>query len=204
MRRRSLLLLAPLAAVASTATGAHAQPPVRVTVVGDSVAAALQYAPEARRTLGRGYDVRFDLRVCRRLAAAGCPYQGTVPSSALDAVSALGAGLGRVLVVDVGYNDDPARYRRDMDELVRAADANGVERIVWVTLKETRDVYARTNAVIRGEAARLPDVEVADWNGSSRGRPWFRQDGLHLTADGAEALAAFLRPYVVEAAGATA
>jgi len=39
------------------------------------------------------------------------------------------------------------------------------------------------------------------WNAFSRGKPWFGADGLHLTPQGAEAMARFLRPYVVRIAG---
>jgi lysophospholipase L1-like esterase len=35
---------------------------------------------------------------------------------------------------------------------------------------------------------------IADWDGYSRGRPYFRDDGLHLTPAGAVALARLLRP----------
>ena len=71
-----------------------------------------------------------------------------------------------------------------------------VEGIVWVTLRETRDIYRRTNVAIRSEAKRWPQVQVADWNAHSSGRPWFRDDGLHLNAGGASGLAALLRPLV--------
>jgi hypothetical protein len=185
---------------AGTARAARHTTPVRVTFVGDSVAGALSYLPAVERSLGRGVDLRLDLRVCRRLASAGCPYGGSTPPSALATVHEQGAQVGQVLVVDVGYNDDPALYRSGMDDLIRTAGALGVKRIVWVTLRESRTVYGRTNAVIRNEAARFPQVEIADWNASSAGKPWFRDDGLHLTADGAVALAGWLRPYVVRAA----
>ena len=202
MLRRSLLLLAPVG-LAAWPAAAPAQPPVRVTIVGDSVPAALQFVAGARSTLARGFDVRFDVQVCRRLATTGCPYHGGIPSSALELVKGAGPSLGQVLVVDVGYNDDPAFYAKGMDDLIRAAGAGGVRRIVWVTLRETRDPYVRTDAVIRREAQRFPQVEVADWNAFSRGKAWFRSDGLHLNADGAAGLAALLRPFIVRAADAS-
>lgn len=185
------------------ASGAAASAPVRVTFLGDSVADALSYVPDAERSLGRGLDLRFDLRVCRRLASTGCPYGGATPPSALDAVYEDGVHTGPVLVVDVGYNDDPAQYRRGMDDLIRTARAVGVRRIVWLTLRESEPVYRETNAVIRAEARRFPQVEVADWNATSAGKPWFR-DGPHLSAGGAVALAAWLRPYVLRAASEAA
>ena len=38
---------------------------------------------------------------------------------------------------------------------------------------------------------------VADWNAYSRGKAWFGEDGLHLSATGAMRLARFLRPLVL-------
>jgi hypothetical protein len=201
MRRRLCVTgLAGAAAAVVLACNAVATSRIHVTFVGDSVADSLAYTPAAERALGRGFDLHFDLRVCRRLATAGCPYQGAAPPSALEAVYSSGTHLGPVLVVDVGYNDDPAQYRRGMDDLVETAGALGVKRIVWVTLRESQPIYRQTNAVIRSEAKRFPEIDVADWNAWSAGKPWFRSDGLHLTAAGATALAAWLRPYLLRAA----
>jgi lysophospholipase L1-like esterase len=178
--------------------------PVRVVVVGDSIAAALAYQPSMERAVAKGFNVKFDLQVCRRLASAGCPYNGGVPSSALDAVRAAGRGIGDVLVVDVGYNDDPTVYGRQMAEVIRTAKAGGVKQIVWVNLRETEPGFTQINAVIRAEAQRFPLVHVADWSSWSDGKPWFRPDGLHLTDAGADALALMLRVYIVSAARAAA
>jgi hypothetical protein len=187
--------------LASPVAGAH-ETPVHALFVGDSVPAALGYQPAVEQSLGRGLDLRFDLKVCRRLATAGCPYRGTMPSSALEAVRTTGSGCGRVLVVDVGYNDDPDTYGPQMVQVIDAAKAVGVRQIVWVTLRETDDLYSRINTVIRIEAGRFPIVQVADWNAFSSGKNWFRPDGLHLNDAGAVGLAALLRPYLVHAAAA--
>lgn len=40
---------------------------------------------------------------------------------------------------------------------------------------------------------------MADWNAASSGRPWFSGDGLHLCGAGAQGLADFLRPEVLDA-----
>src|SRR6476661_1707111 len=139
MRRRFRVtgLAGASAAAAVLACHAAAASRTHVTFVGDSVADALAYMPSAERAFSRGLDVHFDLRVCRRLATIGCPYKGATPSSALGVVYASGAHLGPVLVVDVGYNDDPVQYRHGMDDLVETAGALGVKRIVWVTLRES-------------------------------------------------------------------
>jgi hypothetical protein len=154
--------------------------------------------------VAKGFSVKFDLQVCRRLASPGCPYNGHAPSSALDVVRSAGQGAGDVLVVDVGYNDDPAVYGKEMGQVIRAAKADGVKQIVWVNLRETLPLYKQLNAVIRTEAQQFSFVQVADWNSWSAGKPWFRSDGLHLTDAGADGLALMLRVYIVSAAQAAA
>ncbi len=187
---------------ASAAGGAHLgkKPPVRATFVGDSVSASVLYSSTAQRQLAKGIKVRLDLKVCRRLVQPSCPYQGRTPSTALQAVQTYGHSLGRVLIVKVGYNESASGYGKGIDQVMRAARADGARGVVWVTLRETRDTYHWTNIAIRQAAKRWPQLVVADWNAYSDGKPWFSSDGLHLSAAGAEVLAAFLRPFVLKAA----
>ena len=188
------------AAVLATTTSAANQPLVRVTFVGDSVPASIHYSTIAQRALAAGMKVRLDLRVCRRLVSLGCPYQGVTPPNALQTITSYGPALGDVLIVDVGYNDGAAGYGRGIDQIMRTAGEHGVKGVVWVTLRETRYEYHLTNVAIRAAATRWTNLHVADWNRHSSGHAWFADDGLHLTATGAEALARFLRPFVVGAA----
>ncbi|MGL6277944.1 MAG: hypothetical protein ACRC50_00110 [Gaiella sp.] len=187
-------------AAATTAAPAGKKVPVRVTFVGDSVAASISYAATARAQLRKGLTVRLDLRVCRRLVQPSCSYQGSTPTTALQAVQALGRSLGDVLVVKVGYNESAQGYREGIDRVMRAALAQGASGVVWVTLKETSDTYHWTNVAIKTAAKRWPQLVVADWNAYSAGKPWFGSDGLHMSATGATELARFLRPYVFRAA----
>ena len=175
--------------------------PLRVTFIGDSVPDSITYVPAARARLRHGMKVRLDLKVCRRLVAPSCSFQGTTPDTALEAVHRYGQRLGDVLIVDVGYNDWSGTYRSDMRKVVQAANRAGVTGIVWVTLRQSRSVYRWTNHVIRSEAHRWRDLVVADWDARSAGHPWFGADGLHLNDVGAIRLAQFLRPYVFQAAG---
>ena len=141
--------------------------------VGDSVPDAITYVSAARRRLTKGFVVKLDLRVCRRLVTLGCSFQGSTPSSALEAIQSFGAGLGNVLVVDVGYNEGPVGYGAGIDRVMRAARAQGAIGVVWVTLRETRGLYRQTNTVIRRATKRWPHLSVADWNAFSSGRSWF-------------------------------
>ena len=167
----------------------------RVTVIGDSVAESFDYVAPARRYLGRGLDVRSDTAVCRRLVAASCVFQGVQPKTALEVVAARGGSLGPVVVVNVGYNDWAAVY--DVDRVMRALEAAGTRSVIWVTLRATTANYAQNNARIRTATRRWKRLVVADWNADSRGRTWFRSDGLHLTVTGAHGLARLLRPLVL-------
>ena len=204
---RAAALLAVVCVIAAAATrsapaaapqSAPASAP-RVTFVGDSISASLDYVSAARSLLSRRFRMHFDLEVCRRLVATSCAFQGRRPSSALHVITSLGSSIGDVAIVNVGYNEDSYGYRDGMRRVVRAARAQGARSIVWVTLRETSDVYRVTNAVIRDEAKRWASVRVADWEAYSRGRPWFREDGLHLNAAGAMGLARLLRARVLKA-----
>jgi hypothetical protein len=206
--RAALVILALVFACAVTAVSAAAAPsakkPLQATFVGDSVSASITYVSAAQAQLERGLNVRLDLAVCRRLVQPSCPYQGSTPSTALQAVQAYGHSLGKVLIVKVGYNEASAGYAKGIDEIMRAARADGATGVVWVTLREQSSIYHATNVQIRKAAKRWPQLVVADWNAYSTGKPWFGPDGLHLSTRGATALATFLRPYVFRAAALSA
>ncbi len=120
--RSASAAVAALVACAVLAGGASAGVSTRprVTVFGDSVAAALLYQSTARAALARGLDLQIDAKVCRRLAEIGCPYQGDRPQSVLALVSKPAKPLGSVVVIDVGYNDDPSDYGDDVDNVMQA------------------------------------------------------------------------------------
>ena len=195
-------LLAALLGATSATAKPSATPKTRVTIIGDSITASFSYVAGAKRYLGKGLDLRTDALVCRRLVAASCAFQGTTPATALQVVGAQGHALGSVVVINVGYNDWAAVY--DVDRVMRALKAAGVQHVVWVTLREAganASIYAQSNARIRGAGKRYrKSLVIADWNAYSRGRPWFREDGLHLTNSGAFGLARLLRPLVLAGA----
>jgi hypothetical protein len=196
-----LVLVMALAAGAGSSSAATR--PTRVTFIGDSVAGVLSYVPEARQYLARGFDLRLDLRVCRRLVADGCWYEGERPPTALAVVQAAAPGqLGDIVVIDVGYNDPPENYDTDMEQFLQAIVAKGVHHVIWVTMRETNDGYRKINQAIRAEASKWPLVQVADWETASRGKDWFNTDGLHLNAGGALGLAKLVRPRIIAACGA--
>lgn len=200
--RRTLLLATVLAALVALGPAAGSAEAVKLTFIGDSKAAGIEYSAEAKRLLARGHTVRRDLKVCRRLVAQGCVYQGVRPRSALQAIRYYGTGLGTVLVVDVGYNDSSATYRTQLRMVVKAARNRGVKGIVWVNLRAVRPDYKKINAIIAQEAQRRPIIYLANWNAYTRGKPasWFGNDGIHLTGAGAVGLVKLIRRYIPLAA----
>lgn len=185
--------LALLAGLLTASTATAAKKP-RVTLIGDSIQASFTYVPKAVRRLGAGYDLKVDAQVCRRLVAPSCPYNGSTPATALQVIQSKGKALGDTVVINVGYNDDPSSYRRDLDKTMRALRKAGVTSVVWVTLREERSSFATVNTQIRAGAKRWRKMmRVADWNRVSAGKPWFGSDGLHLNPKGALALSGLLR-----------
>lgn len=182
-----------------TATQGGAAPPARVTVFGDSAATAMAYDPVAKRTLGRGIDLRLEVAACRRVGDASCPYDGVRPPNVIDRATELGRDLGPVVVVIAGYNDYEAHYAGNIEQALAVFCRAGVERVLWATLRESRQSYAAMNEMIRAAASRHPEMTVLDWNALSRDHPaWFQPDDIHLTATGAERMAGLVNDALVE------
>jgi hypothetical protein len=198
------VLVAVVAALIALGPASGSAGAVKLTFIGDSKAAAIEFSTKAKRLLSRGHDVRRDLKVCRRLVAPSCSYNGVTPRTALGAVRHYGTSLGRVLVIDVGYNDSSTTYRRHLNKVMRAALARGVRGVVWVNLKAVRADYSRINRIIKRAKRRWLRLYLANWNRYSRGHPgWFsptHDDGIHLTGAGAVGLVKLVRRYIPRAA----
>jgi lysophospholipase L1-like esterase len=107
----------------------------------------------------------------------------------LYAVRARGAALERVLVIDLGTNDDPsavssfAGYVRD---IVRAAGPTRC--VIWSTVNRppyNGVSYAGYNSVLRSLDRRYPTLHVFDWASLAQANPgWFGADGVHPGAAG--------------------
>jgi hypothetical protein len=200
-RLTAVAALIAASAGASSAVPASTSAP-RITIFGDSAAEVLDYVPDAKQYLAQGLDVNWQLKVCRRLVQLSCPYQGVRPPTVLDTIQAAPNGsLGSIVVIDVGYNDYVDQYQSDMEIVLKALVAKGVEHVVWTTMHEVRQDYRSINATIRAEAAKWPQIVIADWNAASQGQDWFNSDGIHLNSAGAWGLVRLLRPLVLAACG---
>ena len=190
MRRALTLILLVTVALGTAAVqaGSVAAPPARVTVIGDSIAAAMAYDQTARSVLADGVDLDLQAAVCRRLVGDSCPYQGSRPPTLVDLLPSL--RLGSTVVVAVGYNDYEDTFAATVETALQALDTAGVEHILWLTLRAERESYLHMNDLVRTAAERHPELTLIDWNLYSRSHPdWFQPDGLHLTAVGAIAMA---------------
>ena len=97
----------------------------------------MAYDPDARRTLSRGIDARLELAACRRLGDASCPYDGVRPPNVIERATQLGAQLGPVVVVIVGYNDYEANYAANIEQALSVFTKAGVPDVRIRTLEGT-------------------------------------------------------------------
>ena len=190
------LCLAVLVAGALHTEAATAPP--RVTMIGDSAAASLEYTQTARAILADGVDLRLEMAPCRRVSQASCPYEGARPLTVVGLIPTLGDALGQTVVVAVGYNDYESAYAGDIEDALAALRKAGVARVLWLTLHEARPSYTSMNDSIHAAATRHSELTVVDWQLYSRSHPdWFQADGIHLQKDGAEAMATLVHNTLV-------
>ena len=182
-------LLAAAVLGATTGRAGHVSAPLtRVTVIGDSIAYAIVLDEDSKRALERGIDLDLQVAVCRRLVGESCPYQGVRPLNLVDLLPTL--RLGSTVVVASGYNDYESTFADAVETSLQALRKQGVEHVLWLTLRAERQSYLSMNDVIRETAGRHPEMTVVDWNLYSRSHPdWFQDDGLHLNSRGSLAMA---------------
>ncbi len=182
-----------------TATPAGADSPMRVSIIGDSVAASISASMPARRVFS-GYAMAIDAQVCRRTAARSCRWKGHTPTTVRDVVRATKGDLGDVVVIVSGYNDDPRRFARDVTNTLHDVVAAGVSQVVWLDLRigpglsptlATR--YRAMNATLHDLDRVSPVLHVAPWDAFSRGHDSWFFDSMHLRSRGAVRLARFIR-----------
>ena len=193
---RALGLLGAVAlcfALAATAAAGGKRPQQHLTLFTDSSGAALSWDTTAKRIVEHGNRVLFELHPCGRLVQLGC-LTNPPPPSVLGTVRALGRRLGPTVVVFVGYNDDPATYRRGIPVVLKAMRKRGVEHVLWLTLRATSQQYVDTDhAIYPARQKWRPLLTVLDWNHySNPHRSWYASDGIHLSGAGAIAFATYV------------
>jgi hypothetical protein len=143
-----------------------------------------------------------------------------------DAASQLrkGGALDRVMVVALGYNSlwrrdgtdhdyYAAKFDEEAEALLRVLRAQGVRKVVWVTLREASREHIPADALdqhatyawyfpwvnerLRRLDRRHDDVVLADWSAVSD-RRGITYDAFHLDPDGALLYARTIRDAVLE------
>lgn len=165
--------------------------------IGDSVGngATASNGAFVRSTDGTFTTQLIDAVDSRCTTRESCP--GT---TGVAAANALPSGLDLV-VVELGYNDNPATFSNDIDAMMSALNARGVGQVAWVNMADIRTsggklVYTQANAALDAAADRYANLRVLDWdaasNNADRSR-WFNSDGVHHTTTGNAEFALWLR-----------
>jgi hypothetical protein len=197
VRRAAGLVVVALAAFCPVADAQTTQP--KVTLIGDSVADQLEHSPAALARLQRSFRLDLQTRGCRRLVVKSCTIVGSdgPPPTVVELVRKRAQRMGKITVIDVGYNDDPGYYGRYLDTVMRALRNAGVQTVVWLTLRDPEHVYQPANWDIRNKTKKWPQLVIADWDGYSADHPeWFREDGIHPTDLGVVKLGQFIHAAV--------
>ena len=104
-----------------------------------------------------------------------------------------------VAMIELGYNDVSMSYATEIDQVVAALTARGVQRIIFVNMSTRRTTadYATMNTMLANAATAYPNVTIFDWNAYSSDAEewrWFvKDDNVHLTTTGQTEFALFLR-----------
>jgi lysophospholipase L1-like esterase len=105
--------------------------------------------------------------------------------------------LERVVVVDLGTNDDPSAvgaFRSYVLDVLRAAGPSRC--VIWSTINRPPYggvSYDGYNSVLRSLDARYGNLHVFDWAKLARSHPeWFGSDGVHPSSTGYRARASGL------------
>ena len=162
-----------------------------MTVIADSAFRAVTGNGEPLAILNAGFDTNIDVAVCRRLTGTSCPADdGVEPPTLVDVVHSLGPGIAPTVIVEVGYNEFADGFPASVELAITTLLAAGVTKILWTTMAEVRPQYVGMNQQLVAAASLHPEVELVDWGAASRGHDaWFQGDGVHLTYDGALAMA---------------
>ena len=189
----TLLLFLLLAGAPASSPAQLPSPPPRVTVIADSILTAIMWNETPVTTLMNGFDMQFQVGICRRLTEPGCPFDNERPPSLVDVARSLGPSLGQTVVVEMGYNEPPDTFGAAVEQSIAALEQAGVTRILWVNLHEWQPQYAGMNATLARVAQKHPDVTIVDWASASLNRySWFQSDGVHLVYEGAMAMAGLI------------
>ena len=188
-------LPAPTVDPAATAVGS-------ILFIGDSVSESI--ANEFASVVTPAYPT-MNWQACagRGFVGAKCITAPAAPQLNMDGVGIVNSvDAPAIAIVALGYNDDQNTVDSEVQQMLSALTARGVQRIIFVNLstRSTTRTYARTNATLAAAASANPALNVLDWNaasGAANQWRWFDNTSLccwvHLNATGQTEFALFLR-----------
>jgi hypothetical protein len=170
----------------------------RVGLIGDSTLAAIRWT--AAWLPLRRWNYTYDAESCRRTNTLSCHgSDGYTPENVVQVMHRLSGRLGNVLVVMDGANDPLNAYGAGIDAVVAEARAQGIGRVVWLTIRNAADKNAVLTQRVGQEGGYLV---AADWDAYSAPHPeWTIADGLHLSNTGAPVLSQFIADSVAQLLG---
>jgi peptidoglycan/LPS O-acetylase OafA/YrhL len=152
-----------------------------VLAVGDSVMLGA-----ARSVWARNPRIEIDACVGRNAHAASKMLTERVKSQQLPGT----------VIVHIGNNG--GLNQAQVDDMMRML--RPVKRICFVTTRVPRRSQERTNALLHAAAETHDHVLLADWYAHTEdGEKMFRQDGVHLTPQGARSYADFVLKHCLDA-----
>jgi peptidoglycan hydrolase-like amidase len=138
------------------------------------------------------------------------PYRCTVgncPPATKDGVTIANGltGTPDLAIVELGYNDNQSNLGSEIDQVMTALVAKGVQYVGWVNMSERRKVsgvaaFAAGNRALVAATSRWPQLRILDWDGYTMCGPrdrWF-SDSVHLNTTGQAEFALWLRDRALE------
>ena len=173
-----------------------------ILFIGDSVAESI--ASEFAAIVTPAYPtMNFQACAGRGMAGAGCLFPVTAPQINSDGVGVVNTlDAPAIAIVELGYNDDPATFEGEVQQILAALISKAVQRVIFVNMstRSTKRNYAQSNEVLGAAAAKNPGISIFDWNTASSAANqwrWFDNKSLccfvHLSTTGQAEFALFLR-----------
>lgn len=180
----------------------NAAPVGSILFVGDSVGESI--SREFRTAVMSTYpDVNFQACAGRGMAGADCLFPIASPQIDIDGVGVVNtSATPAIAIIQLGYNDDPATFASEANQMIAALTAKAVQRIIFVNVSTrfTSRNYTLTNQVLASLVASNSNVSLFDWNAHTSAQDkwrWFDNDSLccwiHLNPSGRAEFALFLR-----------
>lgn len=188
-----------------------------IGLIGDSTLSGVRWVDEYGDL--QRFNFVFDAESCRRTLETSCwSREQYRPPNAITALEDHAGEWGDVLVMMTGYNDSAGSFDDGVDAIVDEAREQGIETVVWLSLRTKGVDYEEPLHLANGSTYREANrslyelaadsggfLQIADWATHSAEHPeWFEPDGAHLAPAGVEPLTDFIADQVdVVLAGGT-